>query len=103
MHNGYLSVLAGTGVVGFALWVALLAVPYARAWRVRSGGRKGLVAGIMTMGLAANLVESQITPAASVSAAMFWIAWAVAGRLAAGVRTGPASPLRTGTGGEVAA
>ncbi|MHC5053303.1 MAG: O-antigen ligase family protein [Planctomycetota bacterium] len=102
MHNGFLSILAGTGVVGLALWLALLAVPYGRAWLVRAGGRKGLAVGIMSMGLLANLVESQITPASSLTAAMFWVAWAVAGRLAAGVRAGPASALRTGTGGEVA-
>ncbi len=102
MHNGYLSVLAGTGVIGLALWLALLAVPYARAWRVEAGGRRALAIGIMSIGLVANLVESQITPAASTTAAMFWIAWAVGGRLAAGVRPGPAPPLRTGPAGEEA-
>jgi len=102
MHNGYLSVLAGTGVVGLAIWLAVLALPYVKAWRVDARDRKALAIGIMSMGLVANLVESQITPAASLTAAMFWVAWALAGRLAAGVGPRPAPPLRTGTGGEVA-
>jgi len=94
MHNGYLSVLAGTGVVGLVMWLAVLALPYVRAWRVEAGERKALAIGIMSMGLVANLVESQITAAAGLTAAMFWVAWALAGRLAAGVGSGPASPLR---------
>jgi O-antigen ligase len=106
MHNGYLSILAGTGVIGLAMWLALLALPFTIVWRIEAGGRKALAIGIMSMGLLTNLVESQITPASSLTAAVFWIAWAVAGRLAAGVRPGPASPLRKGTGtgtsGEVA-
>jgi len=103
MHNGYLSVLAGTGVVGLALWLAVLALPYVKAWRVEPGERKALAIGIMSMGLIANLVESQITPASNLTAAMFWIAWALAGRLAAGVGSRPAPPLRTGTSDEVVA
>jgi hypothetical protein len=98
MHNGFLSILAGTGVIGLVMWLALLAIPFASVWRWEAGGRKALAISIMSMTLLTNLVESQITPAASLTAAAFWIAWAVAGRLGAGVRSGPASPLRTGTG-----
>ncbi len=101
MHNGYLSVLAGTGVVGLALWLGVLAVPMVGALRARACGGKGLVVGMLSVGLVTNLVESQITPAASTAAAMFWVAWAAAGRTRAGVTGGPALPLRTRTVGTV--
>ena len=81
MHNGYISVAIGLGIVGLALWSAVLFVPLVRGLRLPAGDYKALVLSIMAACLVVNFSESLITGGRSFGAIVYWISWVIAERL----------------------
>ena len=79
LHNGYLAVAMGSGVISFFIWLAAVLIPL--CWVGVSGPSdyKALVMCMASMLLLWNFVESAVTgPGAS--GMLFWVAWVVAGK-----------------------
>jgi len=81
LHNGYLSVLVGTGIIGFIVWLYLLFCPFhllsqlPNAPDLANFKRSLLV--MMIMGLGTNLVEYTIDGGRNLFSISFWILWTV--------------------------
>lgn len=80
LHNGYISVAIGVGLVAFALWCFVLLVPLWRASFTPAGDYKALIISLIIMVLLSNFAESAITGGNSINSIFFWIAWVLAGR-----------------------
>ena len=78
LHNGYLSVIVGVGMLGFAIWSIILFVPYWQSWRLPRGDHKAFVLAIMSICLVVNFIETEIASGNSYASMLFWIAWAMA-------------------------
>ena len=79
LHNGYLAVAMGSGMISFFIWLAAVLIPL--CWVGVSGPSdyKALVMCMASMLLLWNFVESAVTgPGAS--GMLFWVAWVVAGK-----------------------
>ncbi len=87
LHNGYLNVLVGTGILGFILWGIALIIPMLKFKLMPTNIYKGFVVTTMVMWFVFNLAESAVNPS-SLAAIMFWIAWVLAEKM-----TGPAGAL----------
>ncbi len=82
LHNGYLSVAVGLGILGVLLWIILLLIPYFRfLFMLEDNYRPPLIA-LLSMLFVSNLVESSINAGSSISAIFFWIAWAIGSKMA---------------------
>ncbi|HEX2868555.1 MAG TPA: O-antigen ligase family protein [Ignavibacteriales bacterium] len=80
LHNGYISVAIGVGLVAFALWCLVLLVPLWRVSFTPQSGYKALIISMIIMMLLSNFAESAITGGNSIDSIFFWIAWVLAGR-----------------------
>jgi exopolysaccharide production protein ExoQ len=87
MHNGYLSVAVGLGIVGLVLWTVVLLVPFGRSLLLPESPYKAFVVSTMAMCLITNFVESVITGGRSVVGIAYWISWVMAERLATDAKT----------------
>jgi O-antigen ligase len=81
LHNGYISVMVGIGIPGIILWVAILLIPFFRAFKAKMTFYKVFSITIMFMLFIANFAESAINTGNSIGAVYFWIAWVVAGKI----------------------
>ena len=81
LHNGYLSVAIGLGLVGFLVWCILLLIPFFRAIALPFNDLKAFAFSIMLMGFLINFVETLIMSSSEMLAIFFWLAWVSAGRL----------------------
>ena len=79
LHNGYLTVAMGGGVISFLIWFAAVLIPF--CWLGASGPSdyKALVMSMASMLLLCNFIESVVT-GPSGSGMLFWWAWVVAGK-----------------------
>jgi O-antigen ligase len=82
LHNGYLSVLIGVGLIGFATWCFVLFLPLWRCCFSPANPSKTVAVSIMVMCLVLNFIETIITGCGALSAIFFWIAWVMAISLA---------------------
>ncbi len=81
LHNGYLSVAVGLGMVGTLLWLTVLLVPLWKTVRLPYSEHKAVILSIMVACLILNFSESIITGGRSLVAIIFWISWVMAERL----------------------
>lgn len=81
LHNGYISVAIGLGIIGFFLWCVILFLPLWRGIHSYSTDYKAFVMSIMLMLLLSNFVEGAINHGTSIDAVFYWIAWVMAERL----------------------
>jgi O-antigen ligase len=82
LHNGYLSIAIGVGIVGFAVWCIMLLIPFWRCRLLCCSDYKAFVITIMSMCLLVNFVENTIiATGGSLAAIVFWIALVLAERL----------------------
>lgn len=81
LHNGYLEVVLGTGLVGFALWLLVLVMPLRRLVLTRASDYRAYALVMMVQFLIINLFESAISTSRSTGSLGFWLAWALALRL----------------------
>lgn len=82
LHNGYLSVLIGVGLIGFAIWCFVLFLPLWQCFFSPSNLYKTFAVSIMVMCLVLNSIETIITGSGALTAIFFWIAWVMAVSLA---------------------
>jgi len=81
LHNGYLTIAVGTGLVGLLLFVLLLYKPIMLSLNADTDEYKAFVLSIMSMCLLVNFFETSIVEGSTVSSSLFWIAWVLGGRI----------------------
>lgn len=81
LHNGYLSVAIGLGIIVFIIWCIILLSSLWRSISLPLNDYKVFAYTIMVMCLLLNFFETVITDTSSLAAILFWIAWVFAGRL----------------------
>jgi len=86
LHNGYLSIITGTGLVGFLLWIAIISYPLYRIARIRKSNLidyKAYVVSLMSMVFIANFFESFLTGYIGNGGDLFfWFAWIIGIKIA---------------------
>ncbi|MCU7495171.1 MAG: O-antigen ligase family protein [Ignavibacteria bacterium] len=82
LHNGYISVAIGVGLLAFVLWCIILLIPLWRVSFTPASDYKALIISMIIMILLSNFAESAITGGNSINSVFFWIAWVLAGRAA---------------------
>ncbi|MGE5429452.1 MAG: O-antigen ligase family protein [Syntrophomonadaceae bacterium] len=80
LHNGYISVAIGVGLLAFVLWCIILFLPLWRVAFTPSSDYKAFIIALLIMILLSNFAESAITGGNSINSIFFWIAWVMAGR-----------------------
>ncbi len=78
LHNGYLSVLIGLGIVGLVLWLATIVPPVWGVFFVPGNYYKAVFLVIFMQLLLANLFETVITTSRSMESITFWVFWTFA-------------------------
>jgi O-antigen ligase len=81
LHNGYISIAIGLGVIGFFIWCIILLSPLWQSMSLPANDYKAFAYAVMVMCMVLNLNESVLTDTSSLAAILFWIAWVLAGRL----------------------
>ncbi len=81
LHNGYITIVIGVGIVGFTVWLLLLYIPLRRTMLLLSDTYKAFVIAIITACLLENFVESSIVGGTTLASVFFWIVWVLLGRL----------------------
>lgn len=81
LHNGYISIMIGTGIPSLLLLVTLWVWPLGRLRRIPALRSKLVVLFIIIGCLFLNFLESTISGGRSVPSVFFWISWAVALKL----------------------
>jgi len=82
LHNGYLSIAIGVGIVGTIVWVILLLIPYLRCRKLRLLKYKAFLLSILAMCLLLNFVEDVIGGGNTPGSIILWISWVIGGRMA---------------------
>lgn len=81
LHNGYLSIFIGGGIIGLALWIFAIILPiYYSIKYLTDKSIVGYVLATLFPILIANVVESAITGYLSATDIYFWLAWLVGGK-----------------------
>lgn len=81
LHNGYVSVAVGLGVVGLLSWLLIILLPVLRGLKQPAGEYKSVIFALIPTILILNMVETAITGGNSMEAIIFWIMWVMAGKL----------------------
>lgn len=81
LHNGYISIFSGVGIVGFLLWCAILILPLVQARQMQLINFKALALAIFATIMLVNLVEDAINPGSSFGAVLFWITWIMVSKI----------------------
>jgi O-antigen ligase len=82
LHNGYLSIFIGGGLVGLSIWMIAILLPvyFLLKSKVELSFKAYALATIIPI-LIANVVESALTGYLSATDIYFWLAWLVAGKV----------------------
>lgn len=81
LHNGYLSIFIGGGIIGLALWLFAIMIPiYYSIKYLTDKSIVGYVLATLIPILIANIVESAITGYLSATDIYFWLAWLIGGK-----------------------
>jgi len=81
LHNGYLSIIVGNGIIGFILWVVIIITPLYIALRIKDKYfiyHKALITVFVIMVLITNFFESFLTGYLTVGDTYFWFMWMLA-------------------------
>ncbi|MFO7445627.1 MAG: O-antigen ligase family protein [Ignavibacteriaceae bacterium] len=81
LHNGYLSVAVGVGVIGLFIWLAAIFIPFFRAFLTGPDIYKSFALSVMLMMILVNFAESSLDSTASIGAIFFWTGWIIAGKI----------------------
>lgn len=81
LHNGYLSIFIGGGIIGLLLWLNAIGMGLFNSIRSGYSSYKGYVLATMIPVLIANIVESAITGYLGTTDIFFWFAWVLSGKL----------------------
>jgi O-antigen ligase len=81
LHNGYLSIAIGLGIIIFIFWLIMIIIPFRRSMSLPLNDFKVFAFTIMIMCMVLNLFESVLTDTSSLAAILFWIVWVLAGKL----------------------
>ena len=81
LHNGYLSIITGTGLIGFSMWLVIIFFPMAKSAKIREPyliDYKAYCFSTMIMVLVANFFESFLTGyIGNGGDVFFWFAWVI--------------------------
>ena len=81
LHNGYLSIAVGLGIIIFIFWFIIIIIPFWRSILLPLNDFKVFAFTIMIICMILNLFESVITDTSSLAAILFWMVWVLAGKL----------------------
>ena len=81
LHNGYLTVMAGLGMVGLLMWLCFTVMPLLPVLSMRAGTYKALVLAVAAQAFILNIAETSITSSRVLPSLVFWFFWLIAGRL----------------------
>lgn len=81
LHNGYLSIAIGLGMIIFFIWCITLLLPLWQSMSLPLNDYKAFGYTIMLMCMLLNFFETVIMDTSSLAAILFWIAWVFVGRL----------------------
>lgn len=81
LHNGYLSVFIGLGIVGFLLFYFTLFIPFIRRQGLLKTEYKAFWVTILVMSIVTNLTESFISGPTNIGSSVLWIAWVMVGKM----------------------
>jgi O-antigen ligase len=81
LHNGYLSIAVGGGIMSLFIWCVILWLPLWQSMTLSYHDYKAFIISIMSMTLLVNFVETEIPGGYSIASIFFWISWAAAGKL----------------------
>ena len=79
LHNGYLSILVGSGFVGLIFWLLILLLPVWLTIKAPFSPEKAYATFTVVVVLITNFVESALTGYSLPSDIFFWLAWVVLG------------------------
>jgi len=81
LHNGYLSILIGGGLIGLVLFMCAIGIPLYYLFNSKVSSYKAYALSTMAAILISNIVESSITGYFSPTDIFFWIAWVIGGNI----------------------
>jgi O-antigen ligase len=81
LHNGYLDVAIGSGILGVGLWLLILFSPLRGLIRLPLSDERAFYLAFIVQFLALNFFESAISTSRSFGSLAFWILWVAAGKL----------------------
>jgi len=99
LHNGYLSILVGTGIIGFVAWLYLLFCPFLLLSKSLDDPdfvnfKRSLIV-MMIMGLGMNLVEYTINGGRGFFSISYWILWIVLVKVSRNSSSSPSLVAKT--------
>lgn len=80
LHNGYLNVAVGSGLIGLLLWLIILLLGPGRLLLAPPSAYKALLLVSMTQLLVLNFFESAITSSRDMGSLAFWLFWAISSK-----------------------
>ncbi len=78
LHNGYLDVAIGSGILGLVLWVTILFYPVPGLLRMGMSDTKAFLLGFLVQFFVLNFFESAISTSRSFGSLAFWMLWVAA-------------------------
>jgi len=81
LHNGYISIFIGGGIIGLLIWLLAIFIPLFSVAVSKNILYKAYALATIIPILVANLVESSITGYLGFTDIYFWFAWIVAGKI----------------------
>ncbi|MFZ1290814.1 MAG: O-antigen ligase family protein [Melioribacteraceae bacterium] len=81
LHNGYLSILVGGGILGLVLWIVILVFPAIFTITTSFSPEKAYAFYTFVTVFITNFVESALTGYSLPSDIFFWLAWTVLGSI----------------------
>lgn len=84
MHNGYLSIIVGVGILGLLFWLLVLLYPLFQGFQMPYNTFKTYALVSMIMVLITNFVESALTGYSAATDIFFWISWVISGNILLG-------------------
>jgi O-antigen ligase len=81
MHNGYLSILVGGGVVALIFWIIILLLPLGLSLSTQFSPEKAYAIFTIIAVLITNFLESALTGYSHPTDIFFWLAWIILGAI----------------------
>jgi len=81
LHNGYLSITVGVGLIGLLLWLTILFTPLFKVFKADKDFYKSFAISVMVMLFLANMAESTLNSGNTIGGVFFWLAWVISGKL----------------------
>jgi exopolysaccharide production protein ExoQ len=82
LHNGYLSLAIGLGLVGFLMWLLILSIPIRQVLSLETSHYKAFILAMVFQQLVLNFFESALSSGSQIyTSLVFWFFLIVAGRL----------------------